>query len=134
MNSKNVLILAFLSIGFLSQPVLSQSKISIPEYDEAIKIAENEGKVRVMITLQTGHGLTDSLNVGGSPTDNVDTSSPAKITDDYLQRLGQEGISVVQMFEETPTLILDVTSKALAKVTQDNLVASVVYLSADTRF
>lgn len=108
--------------------------MSTLEYDEAIKIAESEGKVRVMITLRTGHSLTDSLNTGGSPTDDIDVLPPAKIANDYLQRLGQEGISLVQTFEETSTLILDVTSKALDKVTRDSLVANVVYLSAGTSF
>jgi len=134
MSKKNVLVLAFLSIGFISQPAFSQSAMSTLEHDEALKIAESEGEVRVMVTLQTGRGLVDVLNAGGSPTDDINISLPVSVTNDFLQRLGQEGISVVKVFEETPTVVLDVTSKALDKIMQDSLVASVVYLSAETSF
>ena len=130
MNFKTLPILCFASLGLLSPFAFSQTSMSTSEYQEALKIAETEGQVRIMVTLQSEPSLAAVLDAGGPPDHADDATLAANVRADFLQRLGDQSVTVVRAFDETPTLVLDVTPDALRKILQDEQVTSVTYLPA----
>ena len=130
MTYKTLAILYCTSFGLLSPLAFSQTSMSTSEYQEALKIAETEGRVRIMVTLQNEPSLSAVLEAGGAPGQMGDTTPSDNIRADFLQRLSDQSMTVVRTVDETPTLILDVTPDALRRILQDERVASVTYLPA----